>query len=280
MFSFLKKKKQDPEAELRRVLGEYELPSFPTVVLDALRELRNPDGSSRSVARILATDPNITVRLLKLVNSGAGAVRRIESVQQAVALAGSANIESLVLAVGVQSALPNSTVPGFEARRFWAAAARRAATARGFAMLLHPATAMQSFTASLLQDMAVPMLAHRRPDDYGRILQAWHGGEGALEVMEQGDLGWHHGQVATWLCDSWSLPEGLAQIIGDHHDDEGVAPAGVSLVSRLRETAANPGVDELVAAAEEHHGVAPDRSVRIVGAAMEEADELARQLLS
>jgi HD-like signal output (HDOD) protein len=278
MFSFLKKKKQDPKAQLRKVLGDYELPSFPGVVLDALAELRNPDGSSRTVARIVATDPKLTIRVLKLVNSGAGAVRRIDNVQQAVALAGSSNLESVLLAAGVRSSLPSSSAPGFDAARFWHAAARRASTARGYAQILHPATAMQSFTASLLQDMAVPMLAHRRPDDYGRILEAWHGGEGDLDELEQSDLGWHHGEVATWLCDEWSLPEGLAQIIGDHHDDAGVAPAGVALVSRLRETEENPGIDEMVAFAEERFGVAPDQSVAIVHDAFDEAGKLAKQL--
>ncbi len=278
MFSFLKKKKQDPKAELQRVLGDYELPSFPGVVLDALAELRNPDGSSKSVGRILASDPNLTIRLLKLVNSGSGAVRRIDNVQQAVSLAGASNLESLILAVGVQSSLPTGSAPGFDSGRFWGAAARRAATARAFAKVLHPATAMQSFTASLLQDMAVPMLAHRRPQDYGRILEAWHGGEGTLEDMEQADLGWHHGEVATWLCDSWSLPESLAQIIGEHHDDDGVAPPGVLLVSRLRETEEHPGVDALVAVAEERYGLSADRSISILDEALGEAGDLARQL--
>jgi HD-like signal output (HDOD) protein len=124
----------------------------------------------------------------------------------------------------------------------------------------------------------VPVLAHRRPDDYGRILEAWHGGEGALHRMEQADLGWHHGEVATWLCDSWSLPESLAEVIGDHHDDGGVAPPGVALVSHLRETDHNPGVDELLAAAEERYGLHADRAVAIVEGALEEAGALARQL--
>lgn len=277
MFGFLKK---DPKKELKRVLGEYELPSFSGVVMEALRELRNPDGDSRSVARILATDPNLTVRVLKMVNSGAGAVRRIDNLQQAVALAGSSNIESIVLAVGVQSALPTSRVQGFESQRFWRAASRRAATAQAFARVLHPSTAMQSFTASLLQDMAVPLLAHRRPGDYGPMLDAWHGGEASLDVMEQSELGWDHGEVATWLCDAWQMPESLAQMIGEHHDDEGAAPPGVALVSRLRETDANPGVDELVSVAQSRYGLSADRTVEIVQGAFSEADDLARKLVA
>ncbi len=274
MFGFLKKKRVDPHAQLRAALGDHALPSFPGIVMEVLRELRDPGGSAASVARIVAADPALTVKLLKLANTGAGAVRRIDSVQQAIALAGMASVESLVLAVGVREALPTSDAPGFESRRFWRASARRAATASSFARVLHPATAMQSFTASLLQDMAVPLLAHNRPGEYGPILEAWHNREAELDHLENEQFGWHHGEVATWLCDEWGLPERLAEVIGEHHGERGAAPPAVHLVSHIRETDEHPEIDALVAAAE-RAGLSADRTVGLVTEAWNEADSLA-----
>ena len=42
MFSFLSRKKADPKACLREVLGEYELPSFPGVTTEVMQQIRDP----------------------------------------------------------------------------------------------------------------------------------------------------------------------------------------------------------------------------------------------
>jgi HD-like signal output (HDOD) protein len=278
MFGFLKKKQVDPKRELKKVLGAYALPSFPGIVLEVMKELRNADASARSVARILAGDPGMSIRLLKLVNSAAyGSVRQTESVQQAVAVMGMSQVESVVLSIGVQTALPSSEAPGFEVKRFWRAAARRASAAGAFASMLHPATRAHSFTASLLQDMAVPLLANSKPRRYGPVLEAWHAGEGELPDLELDQMGCHHGDVATWLCDEWTLPEQLAESIGGHHGAEDLAcPPAVRIVSVLKENEKALGIDELVELARGEYNVAPDRALHAVQESFDKAEELAR----
>ena len=76
MFGFLKRRAVDPEAELRKVLGDYELPAFRGTVLRMLDELRSPDSSASSIARVVSLDPGVSTRLLKLVNSPAFASSR------------------------------------------------------------------------------------------------------------------------------------------------------------------------------------------------------------
>lgn len=277
MFGFLKKKKVDPRAKLIESIGTYDLPSFPAVVMRALRVIRSPDGTIGEVGDIIASDPNLSVRVLKLANSaGSPAGRRIGNVRHAVSMAGLANVESMVLGVGVQAALPTGRTRGFEGSRFWRAAARRAATARAFAQRLHPARAMESFTAALLQDMAVPLLAHKRGDDYGELLQAWHGGEDELHALEHSAFGWHHGDVATWVCNEWELSEDLAAMIGSHHGGDEDCPAGVTLVGYIRETHEAPDLEELVEVARARYGVPSDESVAAVNEGFGEGDELAR----
>jgi len=259
------------------VLGDLELPSFPEVVLKTLDAIRDPDASVASVAAVLRADPGMSVRLLKLANSaGRSGSRKIESVDRAVALAGMAQVESLVLSIGVGSALPTSPVEGFDPQRFWATAARRASLARALAAELQPAAAAMSFTAGLLQDMAIPLLATARKD-YRPVLAAWHGGGGDLADMERSEFGWDHSEVATWVCDSWALPEVLAEAIGGHHQSvEGLSsPAAVELVATLTEAADSGDLDRLVALASERYGMAADRCVELVEEADAGAGELA-----
>lgn len=254
---------RDPKSRLRKELAGATLPSFPGVAMQALARLRDPKASLREVGELLASDPGLSVALLRLANgAGRGALREIGSVRHAVAMLGRSEVESLVLTVGVRDALPQVPARGFDPPRFWTTAARRAATARAFAERLDPARAQEHFTAGLLQDMALPVLSGWNPRKYGRLLEAWHGGDADLAAMERETWGWCHGEVATWLCTDWGLPESLASAIGGHHHDDD-CPVGVRLVSVLRE-GERDGADELVAMAEDRFGLEPDEAVAVL----------------
>lgn len=273
---FRRKKSADPEADLRSVLGgDVEMPTFPSTVIKALEALRSPDSSASDVAAVLGNDPGLTVRLLKLVNSaGFSPSKPVNSVDQAVAVAGFGTVESMVLSVGVNSALPKTDVQGFDQTRFWKAASHRAAVARAFATQLHPVSASLSFTAGLLQDMAVPVLAVARPD-YRPLLEQWHNGGEDLHQLEATAFPWNHGSVAELLCAQWELPDALAAAIGGHHFAESEAPPGVLLAAPFREFD-TPGVREsVIATATEQYGLDSDEVVATLDQAKLEAVEIA-----
>ena len=275
---FRRKKVEDPAAGLRDVLGpNTELPTFPTTVIKSLEVLRDSDSDAKDVAKVVGADPGLTVRLLKLVNSaGFSPAKPVNSVDQAVAVAGFGAVESLVLSVGVNAALPKNAVEGFDQARFWRTASRRATTARAFAGQLHPVSASLSFTAGLLQDMAVPLIAGAR-QDYGPVLQAWHEGGEDLDQLEASAFEWNHGSIAEMLCSQWELPAALASAIGGHHsdsDDEEV-PAGVLLAAPIRESDRPDVIEGIVTRASEQYGMAADEVVELLAAAETEAVEVA-----
>ena len=240
----LRRKKVDGKGELQSILGEQEIPTFPSAVMRTIETMRQPESSAADVAEVLSTDPGLTVRLLKLVNSaGFSPARPVNDVSQAVAVAGYATVESLVLSVGVTTALPNQQFDGFDQTRFWRTSSLRATLARKLATEYHPATAGLSFTAGLLQDMAIPLLAAAR-EDYRPVLVAWHDGAADLTELEQERFGWSHDQVGYWLCQEWELPVPLADAIAGHHGrGTEPAPPAVQLISAIREVNPEVGVD-------------------------------------
>lgn len=279
MFSWFRRKKQDPRQELLATLGDAELPTFPALLSEILQTLRDADTSMAQVGAMVAQDPALTVKVIKTVNSASfGLRRRVDSVNHAVTLLGRSRLESIVLPLAVGEALPGEPGPGFDPRRFWQAAARRAVIARELAGVLEPASRDVSYTAGLLQDMAIPLLVSRRPDTYGPVLERWHRGEGALHVMERAAFGWTHAEVAGWLCADWDFPEGLAAAITGHHgsdDPEVVAPAAVRLVALLGEGEEREiSYDPLIAAARDEHGASEARVVDAIERAVGGAREL------
>jgi len=303
MLGWLRRRRDDPRTLLREALPGFELPTFRAIVLDAMGALRQPETSLADVGSIVGRDPGLTARVLRVANSPAYGLRHdVRSVEHAASLLGRSQLEALLVGVAVGEQLPRRPVGGHDPVRFWRAAARRATAARRLAGELHPTTRGESFTAALLQDMAVPLLAQARGNVYGGILDAWRAGDGSLAAIETDRMGFHHAHVAGAMAQHWGLPDALVTAVGAHHDappsDEGSAaeghpdesdglPAAVTLVAYLAEepdggasdpggAAAVPGAEALIEDAYARHGLARERTASLLDAAFAEADEVAR----
>jgi HD-like signal output (HDOD) protein len=268
----------DPKQKLASALGEAALPNLPAATLATLKLLRDAKVTDRAIAEQLAMDAALTVKLLRTVNSAAfGLRRKVDNVEHAMRMLGRGQVEALVLAVATSKAVPTQPVMGFEPSRYWRAAARRAATAKALADLVAPRTRMTAFTAGLLQDIALPLMAHRTGDRYGSLLVAWHTDGGQLEDLEQAELGYDHAEVGGLLAQKWDFSEVLAGAIGAHHGSaEG--PAAVQLVGLIPEAERPEAVELLVETARERFGVAPDQVVEAVATGRETGDAFAAVL--
>ncbi len=280
MFNFLKKKEKDPKEELRKILGDHSLPSFPNVVMEILSKLREPNVSTSEIADLIALDPKLTVELLRTANSaGFSSRRKIETVNQAIGVLGFTHLESLVLSIAVGGTIPRETCTGFEFKRFWKACCRRGVTARALARILCPTKDAECFSAGFLQDLAIPFIVHGKVEQYGPILEQWHSGaDSPLPSLEQEALGWNHAEVATFILNEWDLPESLALSISGHHNGhtgEQRCPPPVLLVGYLGETDANSGVEELVEKGSTDYGIPREKLVKLLEQCFEDADEFA-----
>ena len=260
-------------------LQNLELPTFPQITMSALEMARDDDASLSALADVLATDPGLSVTIMKTVNSAAyGCRQQVRNIHHAVSLLGRNEIEAMLIAAAVKGALPTSGVAGLDPARFWATAAKRAAAAKLLAQELDPSAASESFTAALLQDMAVPVLLNQRGGLYADVVSAWHQGQMDLAQLERLSFEWDHALVGAQMGEHWQFPEALVHAIGSHHGtDEGMyrpLPA-VALVSCLREVDEELGRDRLVAAAE-GLGISSDKTVTILDQAFEAAGEMTR----
>ncbi len=278
MFGLFKRKRTDPAAELRKALGGARLPSFPAVTMQVLEAVRDPHAPLSRIGELVQQDPALTVKLLKSVNTAAsGLQRRCESVPHAVALLGRSRVEQLVLALAVSEALPKLTAPGHSPDSFWRAAARRATVAQCLADVLDPKSRSVSFTAALLQDMAVPLLVQRRGGFYCKLLEQWHGDQGELDALEHEALGFTHADIASWLAADWCFPEALGYALGGHHgsdEPELDAPAPVRLVAVMGEHD-EVRMEPIVETARTLYGARSDHVVRAVNKGLDNAAEVA-----
>jgi len=282
MLNIFRKRGKDPKDELRKLLGDYELPSFPAVVMNVLTALRDPDFSVNRIAAQLEADPGLHVKVLKTVNSAAfGLSTKVKNLHHAVALLGRSRLETIVLSQAVNRMLPKPELPFFSMRDFWLSSARRASLARVLAHRLHPATQVEAFTAGLLEDMALPILVTVKPKEYEKILGRWNTDrEADLVELEREEVGFDHAVAGAMIAEEWHLPDYLIAAISAHHkyNPEIQLEPAVELASRIRCDSREDAVKVLAPLCGEKYGIPEETVAELVDTAFEDAEELSHML--
>ncbi len=196
---------KDSHPTARDMIGDYELPNFSGTAISVLGLLRDQDSDLGAIGKHLMADPGLQVQILRTVNAA------------------------------VREALPSGD--GIDLVRFWTTSAQRAAQARHLAQCLHPETEFEAFTAALLQDMAVPVMANALGADYCDLYNRWgDGAEAPLQELEFDAFDTDHAVVGATMAEKWGLPEMLITAIADHHQPDGRSPAAVVAVGHLRDS--------------------------------------------
>lgn len=257
--------KRDPRAQLAKMAGDFKLPSLPKVAMEVRALLRKEDSTNREIGECLKRDPGLTMRLLQSVNSAATArPRRISEPTQAVGLLGRANLEYLVLAHATRDALPNPKATGYSQEQFWEIATRRASLAETISRQVKPAEAGVAYASSLLQDMAIPILAKVMRREYRPLLAEVDGNWAVLDGLERETLGWDHGDFGGLMCEAWNFPDEITAAVTSHHRDaheELPVPDAVRAVAFIQSPQLSPeGLAQLEANLDETFGFSPNET--------------------
>ncbi len=218
---FFRKKKDRELDRMRKLLGEFVLPTFPSNTMQVLSLLRAPNSGVKEICARLEMDPALHIKILRTVNSAAfGLGKKVSNLDHAIRLLGRARLESTVLSTVVSQSLPSFQVGEFNHNKFWLFSSRRAALSRLLAHRLHPKTQVESFTAAFLIDIAVAVIASVKKERYCELwFQAKE--QGRIEEilkLESQLLTFNHCELGAILGETWELPRFLIENIRNHHN--------------------------------------------------------------
>ena len=278
MIKFFERKKKDPKKELKALLGDYELPSFPTAVMNVLSMLRDPHSETRDIADQIQVDLGMSIKILRLINSSAfGLTTKVSNPHHAVTILGRARLESMLLTYAVSTTIPPS-MGCMDISRFWLASARRACLAKHIARHLHAATQADSFTAALLQDLAIPLISEGKKPIYKDLLKKWHSDKKTdIETLEREVFGYDHPYIGALIAEEWGLPKYLTHAIAGHHDlsEQSSAEPAVRLASLVRYFDEDDGTECLLETAEKDYGIGKHMMEEFIPQAFAEAEQFA-----
>jgi HD-like signal output (HDOD) protein len=207
------------QIDLKKVLSNAQLPALPQSAIRLLELSQDPTNGPAEFAVPIESDPGLTGQVLRFVNSSYfGFSREISSIKLAITLVGIRTIKNFALWSAVFSLMPNPKCGPFDLKNLWQDSLRRALFARATGKLLGMKEAEEPFSAALLQDMAIPLLAKEAPAAYNKLLEARKDGTVRLSELEQRIFGWTHAQAGAMIARQWNLPDEFAVLIEAHLD--------------------------------------------------------------
>ena len=200
---------------------EVEIPPLPSAVTRLIAELGSPDPDIDRLVTLISSETGISAKLIKTVNSPLFGLRRAATnVRHAVTLLGFKQVKSIVLAYATMEGIPKPESPLFDHEAFWIDSLLKAMFARSLAKARHLGNLEDIFTATLLNDVALPVLLTAWEEYYQPIVEEWHESQLHLSEIERGHFGWDHAQAGAWIAHSWDLPEEMVCYIGAHNLSE------------------------------------------------------------
>ena len=204
------------EALLRQVR---DLPALPAAVLRVMQLTDDPKASAADVARAMASDQALALRVLKLANSAFyGASRRISTVSEAVVILGMRTTRNLVMATGCQDMLEVS-VGGYAMPRgaLWRHSLACGSAAQALAIRAKYRATEEAFVAGLLHDIGKVVLNMYLKEQFVKVLIRAAGGKITYVEAEREILGFDHAEAGARLLERWNLPANLVSAVRYHH---------------------------------------------------------------
>lgn len=195
------------------------LVSPPEVCIQLLDLVDSPLSTAHEIGEVIASDPNLTARLLKLVNSSFyNFSGRIDTLSRAIAIVGTRELFSLAVSVSAIRSFSRIPVEIVNMDTFWRHSLVCAIIARNLAKrcgVLHPE---RLFVSGLLHEIGALVMFARAPEKSRELMMAAEGDEQTLAYAERREFGFDHADLGGELAALWKLPDTLVEAISCHHD--------------------------------------------------------------
>jgi putative nucleotidyltransferase with HDIG domain len=209
--------------KVKRVVSNIRnLPTPPIVFHQIQKVISDPEVSAGHIAGILAEDPAMSVKVLKLTNSAFyGLSREVDSVKQAVVIVGMEAIKNLVLSASVLDMFRGKSVDQDFQESYWRHSLATGCCCRILARRIRSRGFVDpdaAFSSGLLHDIGKMVVSCFLPGEHSQLMQQRKSDHTAADYeIEERVLGYTHAQIGGFLATQWKLPQRLGDAITFHH---------------------------------------------------------------
>ena len=209
------------QSDIKKILklDNKKLPSFPQVAAKLLEVSKDETASLADLAKIVETDPGISVRVLEIVNSAMyGLGRKVTALSEAVVFLGLDEIKKLAIGMTVfEKMFKSGHTKQFDRLLFWRHCLCVAVLSMEIAKETGYPDPEEAYIAGLLHDIGKIFLDIQGRMNYGEFIQKLLTSTEPVIEKERSIIGLGHDDVGAFFCSMWNLPEKLTMAVKYHH---------------------------------------------------------------
>ena len=274
------------EEKIKKVLDKIAgLPTLPTMLNQINKLMMNPRTSAKEVAQLISSDPSITAKVLRVVNSSFyGFPNRITTITHAIVILGFNTVKSIVLSSSIFDVFKKGgPASQFNRNEFWKHSIGVGAVARVVGKTAGYSALEELFIAGLVHDIGKIIMDQYMHEDFEKVLTAVNTKNCLIREAEEAVFGFHHGDIGGWLFQKWNLSKGIVECTKFHHNpalaSEHPKPAAVIHLADIVTRALRFGsggdrkIPPVSDAAWETLGLSPDKMDALIHESGEEIDK-------
>ena len=203
--------------EFARQVGDVFV--LPDTCLKIKEVIDNKISSLDEIAEIIALDPALASRLLKLANSALyNFPNPVDSISKAVLLLGETQVYNLVVAYGSTEAFAKAPADVIDLERFWETSIHAALIAKFLGTVIGIKQSEPLYLSGLLHNIGELVVVDVNPDvarlcaNYKKGVLPW--------VRQQELLGFSYADCSVALLKLWQLPDSLIEPLNYLHSPQ------------------------------------------------------------
>ncbi len=198
-----------------------DISTIQVALLRVMRVVNDPKASALDLAEVIGTDPALTARIVRTVNSAAYGLRaKVRHLWDAVVQLGFRRVRNLAMAATVCDLFrAKHRLGAYDRERLWQHMVGVGVGARAMASACGRMDADEAFLAGLLHDIGIILEDQYVHDDFTRGILKADPGEGLRET-ERRHLGFDHTELGDRIARAWRFPDAVVDAIAFHHEPE------------------------------------------------------------
>lgn len=194
------------------------LPSLPQAYHKCCHLLEQEVTDSAALAKVVSTDPGMTMAVLRLVNSAFYSLpRKIERLDHAISIIGQDKFRDLILTASVVEAMSRLAGGEINMEAFWRHSVLTGLLARRIGLYCYLPNSERLHIAGLLHDVGQLIYFNLLGTKALKICELVSKLGIEPHIAERKVLGFTSHQISGALCRAWNLPDWLTETVENHH---------------------------------------------------------------
>lgn len=200
------------------IMSAGDLPTIPVVAMKVMQLLESEKATAEELAKVVAADPAVAARVLKISNSSFyGCQRQIQSLSMAIVILGFSTLKSLVVAASVKQVYKPF---GLTEQMLWEHSFGAGLAARIIATKTRLANPEEAFLAGLFHDIGKTIMNSLDRDKFQLVMQKCYNDGIPFDLAEKSVYPFSHDEVGAYVIRKWNFPDVLFTTIMQHHNLE------------------------------------------------------------